>query len=441
MGNDIGNEWGDQDGPVREARIMDPRALQIHRATGELYFSDRENHRIRKIDNNGVLHTVAGDGDIGLLDGPSSQAKFWFPMGISFDREGNLFVCDSLNHRIRRISVSGEVTTFAGGGVVTTVWGKHMEVAHEGFWDGSLTTAKFMGPNGVLVDERRGTIFIADSNNFRIRRIEANSTDVTTLAGRSWQGSEDGKGTRALFWNPEGMVVDSKGDLFVSDPYGFYTHDKHRIRQIRPNGEVTTFVGSIKSYGERDGVGTYAKFWGIHHLAIDERDNIYAVERLNCHVRRITPTGEVTTMAGASTRTETSHDGFASAATFNLPHAIAVSWDATKCYVAEDKARIRVIEPLLRRDTPFDTTDLRLEVLNITVSRQGKSRIYKANLAKGNRPYDTEAATRPARGTGDQASFSRGRGTGRRGGRGRRGAGGKRGASGVGNSDSDDVSD
>eukprot|EP00466_Bigelowiella_natans_P014187 jgi/Bigna1/143898/aug1.82_g18606 len=132
MGNDIGNEWGDQDGPVREARIMDPR----------------------------------------------------FPMGISFDREGNLFVCDSLNHRIRRISVSGEVTTFAGGGVVTTVWGKHMEVAHEGFWDGSLTTAKFMGPNGVLVDERRGTIFIADSNNFRIRRIEANSTDVTTLAGR-----------------------------------------------------------------------------------------------------------------------------------------------------------------------------------------------------------------------------------------------------------------
>eukprot|EP00466_Bigelowiella_natans_P014188 jgi/Bigna1/143899/aug1.82_g18607 len=177
------------------------------------------------------------------------------------------------------------------------------------------------------------------------------------------------------------MVVDSKGDLFVSDPYGFYTHDKHRIRQIRPNGEVTTFVGSIKSYGERDGVGTYAK--------------------------------------------GSDHNG----------RGIDKDRDFTRWI------RIRVIEPLLRRDTPFDTTDLRLEVLNITVSRQGKSRIYKANLAKGNRPYDTEAATRPARGTGDQTSFSRGRGTGRRGGRGRRGAGGKRGASGVGNSDSDDVSD
>jgi streptogramin lyase len=219
-----------------------------------------------------TIATLAGSGKIGPLgggyvDGPVLEAQFHDPMGLAFDADGNLYVSDWANHRIRRISSSGTVTTVAGGGLP----GSRGALA-----DGPADVARFFGPEGLTVDAE-GSIFVADTLNNRIRRISPDGI-VTTIAG-SGPGTAygfdgalvDGPAETARFNDPSDVVMDAAGVLYVTDRLN------HAIRMITPDGQVSTFAGSGHP-GSADGVGQAASFELPNRIAIDRHGNLYVTE-------------------------------------------------------------------------------------------------------------------------------------------------------------------
>jgi sugar lactone lactonase YvrE len=179
-------------------------------ASGNGYVADSDNSRIRKISPTGAVTTLAGSGVEGFLDGTGSTARFFIPRGAAVDVSGNVYVADTENNRIRKVSPTGVVTTLAGSGV-------------EGFSDGIGTAAQFTLPNSVAVDAA-GYVYVADEGNERIRKISPAGV-VTTLAGSS-RGFADGAAAIAQFNRPHGIAVDASGNVYVAD------RDNQRIRKI-----------------------------------------------------------------------------------------------------------------------------------------------------------------------------------------------------------------
>jgi len=178
---------------------------------GVIFVADRNNHRIRVISKDGNVRTVAGCGEKGFADGASVKAMFNHPCGIALDKEGNMFVADEFNHRIRKIS-QGVVSTIAG-------------CSHFGDEDGEGTMAKFHSPQGVAVDAE-GSIYVSDTWNHIIRKVTQKG-DVATVVGTGTAGHNDGNASQAMFFHPDGIALDSKGkQLYVAD-----THN-NRIRKI-----------------------------------------------------------------------------------------------------------------------------------------------------------------------------------------------------------------
>jgi len=180
-------------------------------ANGNVYVADTDNSRIRKITPMGVVSTLAGNSTRGFVDGAGSAAKFDVPVGVAVDANGNVFVVDRNNHSIRKISPAGMVSTLAGNGTY-------------GFSDGIGSAAKFYFPKGVAVDAY-GNVFVADHDNSRIRKITTIGM-VSTLAGNGKHLFEDGVGLTAKFSFPTGVAVDVKGNVFVADL------GNNRIRKI-----------------------------------------------------------------------------------------------------------------------------------------------------------------------------------------------------------------
>ena len=278
------------------ARFNLPWSIAIQKSNNRAYVADYSNHRIRLILPNGYTYSY-GNGAAGFADGGSTTAKFNRPRGIAVTNNGTVYVADEFNHRIRKMNSSGLVTTLAG--------------STQGFADGTGSNAKLNRPSGVTVDAN-GTVYVADRGNHRIRKISPTGV-VTTIAG-SAAGFADGTGTAAMFLSPTGIVVDTTGTLYVTD-YG-----NHRIRKITPSGVVTTFAGS--TLGSADGIGTAASFNNPEHLTIDDLGNLYIADRFNHKIRKITPGGVVTTVAGS---TQGSQNGTEITAQFNQPSAVAIN--------------------------------------------------------------------------------------------------------------------
>jgi DNA-binding beta-propeller fold protein YncE len=305
---------GSTDGTGSAASFDDPEGIAVD-ASGNVYVADYGNDTIRKVTSAGVVTTLAGNaGTQGSTDGTGSAASFDYPQGIAVDASGNIYVADSYNNAIRKITSAGVVTTLAG---TAGVWGST---------DGTGSAASFHLPQGIAVDAS-GNIYVADYGNDTIRKITSAGV-VTTLAGTAgvW-GSTDGTGPAASFAYPGGITVDASGNDYVADTWN------DTIRKITSAGVVTTLAGTAGIQGSTDGTGSAASFTYPQGIAVDARGDIYVADYGNDTIRKVTSAGVVTTLAGTA-GTQGSTDGTGSAASFHLPEGIAV--DASgNVYVAD----------------------------------------------------------------------------------------------------------
>jgi len=301
-----GSTDGYADGTGTAAKFNNPRGVAVD-ASGNVYVADEDNNKIRKITPAGDVSTLAG-GDEGYADGIGTAAQFKWPKGVAVDVSGNVYVADEGNHKIRKITPAGDVSTLAG--------------STSGYADGAGTAAQFKYPNGVALDAL-GNVYVADYDNNKIRKITP-AGDVSTLAG-STSGSADGAGTAAQFNAPTGVAVDALGNVYVADK------NNHKIRKITPAGDVSTMAGSTS--GSADGTGTAAQFNAPTGVALDASGNVYVADYDNNKIRKITPAGDVSTLAGS---TDGYVDGTGTAARFYKPFGVAL--DASgNVYVADRK--------------------------------------------------------------------------------------------------------
>ena len=351
--------YGSADGTGSAAQFDGPDSVVVDGA-GDLYVADTDNQTIRKITptlvsgvTNWVVTTLAGSaGASGSADGTGSAAQFLDPQSVAVDSAGNLFVADTGNNTIRKITptvVSG-VTDW----VVSTIAGNP---DYEGWVDGTGSAAQFAGPCGVVVDGS-GNLYVADTGNATIRKITPTVVSgvtnwvVTTIAGSvgdsgssGYSGSADGTGSAAQFYSPLDVAVDGTGSLYVADT------NNSMIRKITPtvvsgvtNWVVATLAGSAGCSGSADGTGTAAELNFPSDVAVDGSGNVYVADTGSSTIRKITPAGVVTTIAG-SARNAGSADGTGSAAQFDGPCGVAVD-GAGNLYVADmANVAIRKITP------------------------------------------------------------------------------------------------
>jgi len=370
---------GAADGTGAAARFNWPQGIAID-AAGNLYVTDTNNHTIRKVTSAGIVTTVAGlPGQVGSADDTRTAARFNRPEGIASDAAGNLTVADTYNHTIRRITVSGVVTTLAGltgqpgsgdgtGAAARFRWPQGVAVdtagnvdvvdtsnhtirritsagvvstiagspGNAGIADGAAAAARFNAPAGIGIDPS-GTRYIADSENFAIRKMSAVGTTVTLAGSPGLSGSTDGTGGDARFYLPRGAATDAAGNAYVADTVN------HTIRRISPSGVVTTYAGAPGQPGSADGVGPSARFNRPWAVAADAAGTLYVADSGNSTIRRIATGAQVVTLAGSAGQVG-SVDGAASAARFDTPWGIAV--DASgNVYVSDAIGTVRKIVP------------------------------------------------------------------------------------------------
>ena len=285
------------DGISTTATFIGPRGLVVD-ASGNVYVADAKSNRIRKITPDGFVSTYAGSGSYGYIDGLASEASFRNPSAVVLDPYGNIYVADSSNARIRRISSQGVVSTFAGSGAGFSL-------------DGIGNQASFEYIYGMTIDDA-GNIYVTDGN--MIRKI-SRSGMVSTFAGSTNSGNANGIGNDASFYSPRGVTVDKSGNLYVSDT------GNNTIRKITPDRVVTTYAGS-GARGSANGIGTEASFGFLNHITVDSDGNIYVVDSGNYLIRKISQSRLVTTVAGTGWFGKV--DGIGSIASFEDPFGIAV---------------------------------------------------------------------------------------------------------------------
>jgi len=304
---------GNDDGQGTAATFNFPYSLAVD-PSGNLFVTNSNSHTIRKITPAGLVSTFAGTaGTYGSTDSSGGTPQFRQPLGVGTDTSGNVYVADSDNNTVRKITPAGYVTTLAGTAGVT------------GHADGTGPAASFNGIYSVAADAA-GNLYVTDSNNFSIRKCTPAGV-VSTLAGDySTSGSDDGNGNAATFSMPAGAAADGQGNVYVSDI------GNHNIRKITPAGVVTTLAGDYNNTGNADGTGTAATFFYPTGIAVDAWGTIYVADRNNALIRKITQTGVVTTIAGRAGSGDA--DGTAAEAMFTMPCGICVDADGN-LYVSD----------------------------------------------------------------------------------------------------------
>jgi sugar lactone lactonase YvrE len=309
---------------------------------------------------------LAGNGVQGNFNGTGTGASFYQPTGVAVDASGNVYVADLRNNMIREISPAGVVTTMAGSGL-------------QGSANGIGGAASFYQPTGVAVDAS-GNVYVAENGNDLIREISQNGT-VTTFAGTGASGAVNATGTAASFNHPQGIAVDANGNIYVAD------YDNNLIREISPAGVTTTLAGNSNP-GADDGNGTAASFNEPTAVAIDASFNVYVADFGNNLIRKISPAGSVTTLAGSGA--QGSADGTGKAASFKTPTGVAVD-AAGNVYVADwGNNLVRIISPAGAVSTLTSTASSKTPLVfngpygiavdatgNIYVAAYGNSEILK----------------------------------------------------------------
>lgn len=311
---------GAADGAGAATRFFYPRGLVVL-GDGTAVVADTWNHTLRKVSPAGLVSTFAGTaGASGIADGSGAAARFSFPTGLALDGAGELWVTD-LSHRLRKVSPAGAVTSVT-------------DQAEAGWADGPAAASRFSDPRHLAFDGR-GRLLLADSGNNLLRLLQDGA--VTTLAGQPEQaGDADGFAEAARFRGPQGLVADGQGGAYVADA------QNHTIRHVTAEGAVSTFAGRAGLSGSGDGAAAAARFNTPTGLARDGAGNLYVVDSGNHTLRRITPAGVVTTVAGSPGNPGTA-DGLGPAARFSWPNRIAV--DAAGTLYVTDNQALRKVTP------------------------------------------------------------------------------------------------
>ena len=275
-------------------------------------------------DNRGITTTFVGSGTEGNADGAAAVAQFKSPYGVAVDKDGNVYVADSQNHLIRKVTPSGTVSTLAGTGA-------------RGYADNAVgTLAQFDLPTGVAVD-KAGNVYVAENTNQRIRKVTPGGA-VSTLPAPAWAGyADDIDGTKAEFYYPRSVAVDKNGYVYVADALN------HCIRKVTPTGAVSTLAGTgIDGYAD-DLDGTKAQFNSPMGVAVDQDGNVYVGDMNNDRIRKVTPGGAVSTLAGTGVAGYA--DGVGAAAKFHQPRGVAVDASGNVYVMDYTNRRIRKVTP------------------------------------------------------------------------------------------------
>ncbi|MBN9413752.1 MAG: autotransporter-associated beta strand repeat-containing protein, partial [Candidatus Paracaedimonas acanthamoebae] len=309
-----GSTQGYTEGVGAAAKFDSPFGVAVDEG-GTVYVADSYNYKIRKITPEGQTSLLAGSigGDI---EGVGAAAQFYYPFGVAVDKVGNVYVADSRNNKIRKITPDGQTSLVAGsiGGDI----------------EGIGAAAQFSVPSGVAVDEG-GTVYVSDTSNHKIRKITPDGQ--TSLIAGSIVGDTEGIGAAAKFYYPSGIAVDEGGTVYVAD------RNNHKIRKITLDGQTRLIAGSI--VGDTEGIGAAAKFNFPNGVAVDKVGNIYVADSFNSKIRKITLDGQTSLIAGS---TEGYIDGIGVAAKFDSPFGVAVD-KVGNVYVADtDNNKIRKID-------------------------------------------------------------------------------------------------
>lgn len=323
-------------GDVSSAKLRLPFGMCIDK-NNQLYIADGGNHCIRKINTqSGQVSTLAGTGVAGWKDGAGDSARFNSPANVCVDDSGNVYVSDFANHRIRKITPGGMVSTVAGSG-------------EEGYAPGRADTAKFSYPRGICVDTT-GALYVADSWNHRIRRIKNGMVNVyagggSTIGVGSTGALLDGPTPNCRFYTPSGLAIDAAQNIYVADAYN------HRIRKISNTFEVTTICGTsatgIGNGGSVDGDSTVAQLNTPTEVFVNSATGELLIgETFGNRIRKINLSDySVSTFAGSGVQDY--YDDVDSLCAFNYPRGVVADHTGNKVYVCDyNNHAIRLIEPM-----------------------------------------------------------------------------------------------
>jgi sugar lactone lactonase YvrE len=298
-------------------------------SSGNLYIGDQHDNRIRMVNASGIISTVAGNGAVGFSGdgGAATSAQLYLPTGVALDYSGNLYVADTGNNRIRKVSTSGIITTVAGNGT-------------EGYGGdgGAATSAQLSSPFAVTLDATRN-LYITDKRNIRIRRVNTSGI-ITTVAGdgTAGYGGDGGAATSAQLHDPCGIAVDASGNLYIAD------NGNNRIRKVSTSGIISTVAGDgTPGHSGDGGAATSAQLWGPVGLALDSSGNLYIAEELSNCIRKVTTSGIISTAAGNGTGGYAGDGGAATLAELNLPLGIALDASGNLYIAEEGNQRIRKV--------------------------------------------------------------------------------------------------
>lgn len=318
-------------GPANKALLKMPAGLHIDKK-GDLYIADRENHRVRKVDRKGIITTVAGNGTAGFSGdgGPATGASLNLPSGVVTDSKGNLYISDRSNNRVRVVSPKGIIKTWAGNG-------------NEGYYNdnGPAVNATLDKPFGLAMDSK-DNLYIADRGNNRVRKVTPDGI-ITTYGGDGgfYFIGDNGPAYRASLAGPTGVALDKKGNLYIADNYN------NRVRMIDTLGMIRTVAGTgTQEYNGDSEVARETNLSKVFAVAVDNRDNLIVVDRSHYRIRRIDPQGsKVETIAGNGVKLFAGDGGPATGARLNFPHGILVDDQDNVIFADKAHYRIRKITP------------------------------------------------------------------------------------------------
>ncbi|WP_438297165.1 NHL repeat-containing protein [Streptomyces sp. HUAS TT7] len=367
-------------GPGPLTRLNAPYGVAADK-NGNLYIADYANHRIRKVTPNGTITTVAGTGTAGYISdgGPAVATPLSHPFGVAVDDAGNVYIADTNNHRVRKVTPNGRITTVAGNGTAGYV--------SDG---GPAIATPLYHPWGVAVD-RAGNLYIGDRYNHRVRKVTPNGL-ITTVAGNGTAGyvSDGGPAIATRLYYPAGLAVDGEGSLYIADGHN------HRIRKVTPNGLITTVAGNgTGGYVSDGGPALATRLYYPYDVTVDEGGSLYIADSANHRVRKVTSDGTITTVAGTGTAGYVDDGG--PAMTTRLYNPSGVTLDrAGNLYIADvSNQRVRGVTAVAEMTPPPPpSADLYGEVVNpYAVPRDREFDLGARIRSRGPNPADGQYVT------------------------------------------------